>query len=689
MTIDIICDFETASDANLKKVGAWRYAEDPTTEVLCLVCDIPGVPDYYTWRPGQSGANLRDMAEGTERFVSHGGFEQAIWQRIMVEQFGFPPLPPERWHDTQSVCAWKSLPLALEKVSKALHLTTQKDMDGNRLTLSLSKPNKKTGMLDRSPESLARVVEYCKTDVAGELELHRRIGELSEKERDVWLLDQRINHRGVRIDLGFVAACQRVVDAAVGPLTDEFREITGGINPGQVAKIVEWCRGQGVALDNLQKGTINGLLGGSEDDDDEPTLDDGDVSATELEELPGSVRRALEIRGMLGSASVKKLAAMRNCVGYDGRARGLGQYHAAHTGRWGGRILQPQNFPRGDWGRRDIEPGTVVSAILSGCPGTVESALETPAIKAVGDALRFALVADPGKKFISGDFAGIEMRVVLALAGQHDKCALLASGADVYLDMACDIYNKPRGFFNKKEHVPERTIGKNTVLGCGFQMGAAKFHERYCPEQPIEFAERVVDAYRNQWAPMVPELWYGLQGACWSAFNNGYGEHAGCEFRKAADGWCTIDLPSGWQRLWYPEAGLTSDYANKYFRSEDYRVWYDTRATEHQREVANRPNPSYMKYGASGSMRHGFYGGLLTENIVQALARGLLCQAMSRLEKAGYPLVLTVHDECVAEVDEDVDIAPFSGIMAASPTWAQRIGIPIEVEGWEGTRYRK
>ena len=341
----IILDFETASPVDLKACGAAVYAEHPLTEILCLVWRREGGNDFDVWCPFLEEYAalewLRALAEEPDNiFVSHASFEQFIWRAIMVP-LGLPELPPDRWEDTQATAAWKSLPLQLEKLCMVLGLDVQKDMAGRRLTLGLSKTHKKPGMLDRSRESLGRVIEYCKTDVAGEEATLHRLGDLSSGERKVRLLDQEINQRGVRLDMEFVRHAQLVVERATVPLAEEFRDLTGGINPGQRDKVIEWCAGQGVELDNLQKGYLADLLGaGGDDDEDDYEAFAGDAEADHsakgversqfiLGALP-EVRRVLEIRQMLVSASIKKLARMRACVGNDGRAGGLLQYHAAH-----------------------------------------------------------------------------------------------------------------------------------------------------------------------------------------------------------------------------------------------------------------------------------------------------------------------------------------------------------------------
>lgn len=659
-------DFETRSLCDLKKAGAWAYAEHPTTEIMCLSFHVED--REYQWVPGADKKFL-EMIAADDRFifVAHNAmFEQAIWANIMVEQYGFPPIPIERWECTLAVCAHKSLPLALEKAASALGLTVEKDKEGNRLTLAMSRFDKKGYLPELTPEKRDRIAQYCDQDVRVERQIEQRVGRLGTHERKIWMYDQTINQRGVRLDMAFVRAALRVVERATGPLQREFADLTGGIASGQVAKVLEWCRGQGVEVDNLQKGTIEALLGTEEGADDagyESLAGHDNEDGSVLLQLPQAVRRVLTIRQMLGSASVKKLQRMLACVGDDGRARGLLQYHAASTGRWGGRLLQPQNFPRGDDGlRKRATPEQVVDAIMSEDPEYVEAVLGLPAIEAVASALRFALIPDPGKVFLVGDYAGIEMRIVLALAGEYDKCELLATGKDVYLDMANKIYNRTD---LTKDHVAERTIGKNTVLGCGFGMGAAKFHARYCPDQSEDFAYNVVQAYRQQWAPKVPKLWYALDAAALAAVRGQPTTEYGVLYRQEGD-WLTARLPSGWQKLWYFNPQLGRD------------------------EMFNRDCWTYRAMKMGKMVNAKAYGGLLTENAVQALARGLLCGGVQRLEQAGFPVVLTVHDEIVCEVDEgSADLAGFTQLMEQRSPWAETMQIPVHIDKWQGDRYRK
>lgn len=706
MTYRIICDYETASARDLKTCGAAVYAEHWSTEILCLVWRRERGNAFGVWCPWldeyRDLTELRRLAEDPEAiFVSHAMFEQFIWRFIMVPVLGMPPLPPERWEDTQATAAYKSLPLALEKLLKVLGRPTQKDMEGSRLTIGLSRP-KKDGSYDRTTATLGRVVEYCKTDVAGEEDALHALGDVSAGERKVWLLDQEINHRGVKIDLEFVRAAQQVVDRATVPLLTEFRDLTSGINPTQRDKVVEWCKGQGVELESLRKDYLAELLGSDEDGEDDAgyeSLADEELVASDLSGfggasggLPTPVRRVLEIRQMLGSASIKKLARMQACVGSDGRARSLLQYHAAHPGRWGGRLIQPQNFPKGGIVGADGGKVDYIDAILSGDPNSCRfhkkmldgSLAAIEAIETVSMSLPSALVAEEGYVYEVGDYSGIEARIVLALAGQHDKTALIAAGLDAYLSFACDMFHVPQGTYTKDDKAA-RQKGKGGVLGCGFQCGYDSFNYKFLGGKPGQItafgqilnrdfgdpdtAILTVNTYRQQWAPKVVELWNALKWAVKECVAHGRTITVyGCTLRIVGD-FMAIDLPSGWQTVWYYQPAM--------------------RPRETARGVEYQPSYKAMKSGKWITVF--LYGGILCENIVQALARGILVEAMGRLNyREQKQIVLSVHDEAVCEVPEDkADLPRFISAMEERSPWIERMGVPIAVEAWTGSRYKK
>ncbi len=663
MIYPVTLDFETASSCDLKKAGAWRYAEDLTTEILC--CTFGWQGQKWTWIPGLelAPAIWRLIDDQNAIFVAHNaGFEKAIWRRICVPLLGWPDLPNERWHDTMAMCAMRVLPQDLERAMRVLGLEHEKDTEGSKITRALSKPNKR-GYYERAPEVLARVVAYNRADIDSTVDLHQRLGWLPSNERQVWLLDQRINERGVGLDMAFVRAAKRVVAAASRPLELEFGTITGGLATTQTVKIAEWVRAQGVDIPDLKKETLARILGETEDGE-EPEDDPGALRL----DLPDDVRRALGIRQLIGSASIKKLDRMELCVCEDGRARGLIQYHGTGPGLWAGRLFQPQNFPRGtiQIGRAAPNPQTTVDAILTGDAEFIEATIG-PAVEVVVSGLRHAIQAGRGRVLVAGDYAGIQARTVLALAGQHDKTALMAAGADIYLDMAESIFKRK---LTKKENPEERQTGKNSVLGLGFQMGAPKFRLRYAKDQPMEFAENVVRVYRKEWAPGVPKVWYGLEGAAVRAVcDKKTTEAFGIEY-KLEDGWLTARLPSG-RKLWYYNPRPIKKTMP--WDDQDVRLAWTYNA---------------MKMGQWKTIDA--FGGLLTENVVMGMQRDLMVTAGFKLEKNGFPIILNVHDEWVAEPKEaDADLKAFDQIMVDVPDWARQMQIPISVETWAGDRYKK
>jgi len=684
-------DFETAGPVDLKKAGAAVYAENPATEVICLsyqsaAAAAPSIMfgEELHYRPDHPLALL--IANEAILFCAHNVlFEKMIWRRIMMVQYGWPDIPNKRWHCTQSVCAMKVLPLGLDKAAIVLRLNEQKDSVGSALVKKLSKPDRK-GNYDRTEATLSRVYEYCRQDVRAEIELLHRIGPLQASERNVWLMDQRINERGVRIDPDFVSACETVVDQAMRPLVAELSALTGGLAIGQRDKILKWVHGQGVAIPNLQKATIIKLLGENpihdgEDQDDEdegPTVDDA-FDETPLFGVPDHVRRVLDIRRVAGSASIKKLKAIRACLGSDGRVRGAVQYHGAGTGRWAGRLFQPHNFPRPTlkhetWNEKtqkmeavSVDWQLVYEAIMSGDAEHIALLYGDP-IEVVISGLRHCIIASPGRDLNVGDFARIEACIVLAFAGQDDKLALLNDPkSDVYIDMAQVIYGVP---VDKKKDPEKRTVGKQTVLGCGFQMGAPKFQKQYAPHESLDFCKRVISAYRQEWAPEVPKLWYALEeAACATAWDRTPHEAYGVEYR-IEDMWMTARLPSG-RKLYYANPTPV----------KKAMVWDET-------DIRAAWTFNAQKMGRWRIIDA--YGGLLTENVVSGSARDLLSHAMFKCERENLPVVLTVHDEIIAEpLTAHSDAHKLEQIMRDRPRWAIERNVPVFADCWSGGRYRK
>jgi DNA polymerase len=669
-------DFETrnTNDIDLPAVGAFRYAEDPGTEILTLVYrDLDGTTQLWLPELGRCERLAALATDPTVTFVSFGDFEAVLWAKIMVPRFGFPPILVSRWLNTQAVCGYLALPRKLEKVLPVIGSSIVKDQAGNRFTLNLSKRNKKGEHPKITREIQERVHAYNRVDVDGLTAVHNVTGILPERERQVWGLDQAVNGRGLWIDTPFCRGGKQIAESLKDALFAEFAGLTGGLKPTEVEKTREHLKGAGFTLENLQADTIEDAL-------DDLKLDDDDEGRR--------VRRVLQIRLITAPTSLAKLDTMLACTDADGRARGLFQYHGATPGRWSAQLLQPQNLPRPvvDIATDEIE--AMVEAVKTGDPAALlrwtDPEKGIGPIDVLTSALRFALAAVEGTQFGVGDFSMIETCVLLALAGEHDKCRLIAEGADIYRDMAATIFGLNRETFlaipEDKLTVEEqewRRIGKNTILGCGFAMGADTFRRRYCrhmeTEEAKEFTKKTVYTdYRKIWAPRVPRLWYSLEKAARAAMlQPGLTVTAECgiAYRFEPD---AKPLPRLVCRLLngklihYQKARVSPDDLDRW----GYPIW------------------THWAYRRGQWREIQPYGGQLTENVVQALARELLVDAMFRLEERGFPVVMHCHDEIVVEHPE-ITAELMKEIMSERPRWAVELGVPVMVKAWVGRRYRK
>jgi len=652
----IILDFESRSQCDLKRSGAPRYAADATTEILCLCWRIddefieawhPGEPIEATslWRAIRAGATL----------VAHkASFEKSIWRYIMVPDYGWPIVPNSQWHDTLAVCAMKAIPQGLDQATRVLGLKNLKDSAGSRFTVALSKIDKRGYMPTITPETIERVDLYCADDVHAQAGLHRRLGWLPPAERQVWLLDQRINERGFRVDMPLVRAMKAVVDKATVPLAAEYRGLTGGLSFTQGEKTKVWCAEHGFPIPDLQAGTVAGVLGYSPDMDEDDYL-------IEPVAMPDEVRRALSIRQLIGSAAVKKLGAAITCVMDDGRIRDSLQYHGAGTGRWSGRLLQPHNFPRGTI---KAAPEALVAAIMTEDPAHVEE-LFGPPVGAVVSSLKHIIVAGPGRVLVGGDFSQVEFRISTTVAGCKGIVKLMADGGDPYCDLASQIYKRS---ITKADPI-ERDIGKHSVLGLDRGMGPDKFHWKYAAGQTLEFCTEVVRVFRKEWAPEIPTLWRGLMRAATDAVWDKKAHDAYGVRYLVEDQWLTAELPSG-RKLWY-------------FNPQPIR---ETMPWDHT-DVRSGWTYQAQKTGQWRTVKA--FGGQLLNNFAEGFARDLLTTAMFKCEKAGLPVVLTVHDSIIAEpLEKDADVDLLNEIMVDIPDWARQTGVPIKAECWAGDRMK-
>lgn len=643
---------------DLNRAGVYRYAEDPTTDVLCMAYAFDD-EEPELWVPGDQIPDriARHVAGDGELRAWNAAFERIVWRTILGPGYGFPVPRLEQWVCTAAEAAAMALPRSLAATASVLRVPQQKDDDGHRLMLQLSRPrSRNSGVItwwekEDHPEKFRRLYEYCRQDVRTERAIAQRLRRLSDAERQIYLADQRMNDRGVLLDMRLVRAARAIAAEGVRRANTQLTKITdGGVTAvTQIGRLTAWLRGRddAPAIPDLRKSTVRDFLSG---------------------ELPDDVREILEVRAEAGKSSVAKLDAMEACVCKDGRARGLVLYHGASTGRWVGRLIQPQNFPRGTVDH----PERFIERILAGEYDLID--VEAPALSVISSLLRGMFVASPGCRLIVGDYAQIEARVLAWIAEQDDLMEAFRAGAKVYERMAARIYRRPVEEIAKGS--VERQIGKMTVLGCGYQMGWTTFRDQTREQTGIaltdEEAQTAVSAYREM-NDRIVQFWYDINRAAIRAVARpgevtAVGRNG--KIRYVVRGqflWCI--LPSG-RPLAYARPCLEQKVPR--WGGEPRKMLRYTGVNSYTRKWG----PQYA------------YGGLLTENVVQAMARDLLADAMLRLEKAGYPPVLSVHDELGADVPENHgSVEEFAEIMRTTPAWAA--GCPVEVEAWEGSRYRK
>lgn len=668
-------DFETVSDLDLLKVGVYRYVESPHTDIRCMAWafdeDEPEI--WYPGDPFPADVALH-IAAGGEMRAWNAEFERNIWRAVGGPKHGFPEVALEQWFCTAAEAAAMALPRKLEHAAAVCKVGVEKDMVGHRLTIKMSKPRKpkKTepdGLYwhPMTPEIRAAIGSYCKQDVRVEKAMYRCTRRLIPIEREVYMLDQRINTRGVYLDLPLVCASQKIAKQAVDLAIAGLQEITGGMvsGPTKVIALKQWIENQGIAAPSLAKKSVAIML--------------------ENADMPEEVRDAIAFRQEAGKASTKKLDTMRRVVCADSRMKGLKLYHGAGTGRWAGRFVQPDNMPRGEVGK-GVEK--YIEAVMRGAYEEID--ILNPPLVVISSLLRSMLRAAPGHDLLCSDYAAIECRGVNWIAMQDDVLDLFQQGDalpasdkkgkaefDPYRHMAMKM---GRGATPGAVSDKDRQAGKAAELGCGFQMGGAKFvtaaWDVYQVRLDAKEANAAVKIYRET-HPAVVEFWkevnscaLGAVDAPGSVHRCGRNNSIKITYRGA---YLYIILPSG-RPLMYPKPSIVE-------RKVPWGDGSETRPAVQFWGIDQKTHqwcPGYL------------YGGLITENIVQALARDLLADGMCRLDKSGFPPILHVHDEVVAEVPKEYPpeaLAEFEKILRTPPAWAK--DFPIMTEGWRGERYRK
>lgn len=661
--IHLSIDLETYSDVNLKKAGLYRYVQSPAFEILLFAYSLDGAP-----------TQVIDMAQGEKiplevihaltdpqclKHAYNAAFEWYCLSKYMGAQ-----LPPSQWRDTMLHGLYAGYTAGLDATGRALGIPEdkQKLATGKALIRYFCvpcKPTKSNGGRTRNyphhdPEKWELFKTYNGQDVVAEMEIERRLSVFPVPDfvQKQWETDLLINARGVAVDMDFCEGALELGETIRAQLTDEAVQLSGLQNPNSVKQLARWLSAEtGDDITSLRKETIKELLG----------RDNAD-----------HVQRMLEIRQELGKTSTKKYDAIEAAVCDDGRVRGLLQFYGANrTGRWAGRLVQVQNLPRTYTEplefARELVKGRKLDALRTvyGSPNDTLSQL-----------IRTAFVAAPGNVLIDADFSAIEARVISWLADEEWRLEVFRTHGKIYEASASQMFGVPLERIKKGN--PEYSLrqrGKVAELALGYQGGVPAMRQmdtgKLLADLPDEEIKDIVDKWRNT-NPKIRNLWYSFNDAAIRVIQNGGSLRVRCcTFARECD--CirgttcmTVSLPSG-RKLYYVEPSVGENR------------W-------------GGPSITYM--GVNDKNKWGrieTYGGKLVENVVQAIARDCLAQAIEHLEAAGLPVVFHIHDEVVIDTaafdTNDAMLDKVVKIMSTPIPWAE--GLPLGADGWVGAFFKK
>ena len=665
-------DFENRSLAPIKDVGLDNYAKDPSTEVLMLAWAIDD-DEPKLWEP-RLGPMTNELLQGLTdpevlKCAWNYNFEKDIFEFVL----GIT-IPQEQWYDPSVLCAYMSMPTKLSRAGDAFAIQGKKIImppdegvkffsmpkKATKKMLAAGKPARYFKDWDSDPEKWGRFCTYCKMDVVAEREIHYAAlalnSPVTEGEREAWLLDQRMNQTGVYIDQTFVANGKAIAETEANGLVEKLRTITGCENPNSATQLKVWLKTRGYPTPGMV----------------DDSLDTEHVTEALKMDLPEDVHEVFVLKDRLAGSAYKKFASIQDRVSADGRLRDQFVYHGAHTARWSGRGVQLQNLYKPDKAASK-HTDELVQMVLNNCMPVDPFGIQT--MTAVASVIRAAFVASPGNKLVVGDLAQIESRVLAALAGCQTMIDAYAGGHDLYVEFMSWMLQKPAAEIDSDE----RAKGKIVILGSGFGMGPDKFVEYGAgfgitlpleSDDPDELtAKKAIYGFREKYKE-IPELWKALDEAVKNAV-----EFRTCVYVKGMvvngkNPRCLkILLPSG-RFIHYanPKIGMEAGWNGR-----------------------KRKTVTYTAFDSKGVQTKKLYGGLLTENVVQAVARDILLAGMIEAEKAGFTICMTIHDEIAAEVplDSPLGLKDLLACMSKTPTWAEGMGFILAAEGYEGHYYHK
>ena len=643
---NISIDIETFSDQPIQKTGVYRYAESDAFEILLFAYSIDG-GDIQIVDIACGEKIPQDIIDAlTDDTVTKWAFN-ANFERVCLSRYlGYPVgeyLSPSSWRCSMVWSAAMGLPLSLEGVGAVLGLEKQKLTEGKDLIKYFCAPcaptktngNRTRNLPYHTPEKWSAFKKYNARDVEVEMSIQQRLAKYPVPEGvwDEYHIDQEINDRGVMLDMQLVTQAIDIDNRSRMELMTAMRKLTEVENPNSVAQMKAWLAQNGLEIDTLSKKVVAELL----------------------KDAPPELCTVLTLRQQLAKSSVKKYQAMQTAVCSDGRARGMFQFYGANrTGRWAGRIIQMQNLPQNHLSDLAEARGLVRNGDYDGVAMLYEDVPDT-----LSQLIRTAFIPCENNKFIVADFSAIEARVIAWLAGEKWRQDVFAEGGDIYCASASQMFKVPVEKHGVNGHLRQKGKIAELALGYGGSVGALKAMGAIEMGIPEEELQPLVNMWRQS-NPKIVQLWWAVDEAVMDAVKNKtVTKTHGITF-SCRNGMLFITLPSG-RSLAYVKPKIGE----------------------------NKFGGQCITYEGVGSTkkweRIDSYGPKFVENIVQAIARDILCFAMQTLQNCS--IVMHIHDEIVIEANEGVSLKAICEQMAQIPPWAN--GLQLRAEGYECEFYKK
>ena len=651
-------DLETRSDADITKTGVYRYADSPCFDILLFAVSIDDAPvQVYDLAQNDIIPDNILHALADHNVMKHSfnaSFERvciSVWLKRnypeLFHGYGNPQdsvsdyLDPESWRCSMVASAYLGLPLTLAGVGAVLKLEQQKMTEGKALIRYFCVPYDTIHGVPKfrspadAPDKWQIFKAYNKRDVETEMEIEAKISKFPVPQ-SVWeeyILDQKINDRGIQVDMPFVQNAIQIGDTVKKALTEKLSDITGLENPNSVQQMKNWLSGSGLEMQSLGKKEVQ----------------------EQLLTAPAHIREVLQLRQQTSKSSVKKYTAMQNAVCHDHRARGMFQFYGANrTGREAGRIIQLQNLPQNHLPDLEEARDLVLSGDIDALDMLYEDIPDT-----LSQLIRTAFIPKKGYQFIVADFSAIEARVIAWLAGETWRMESFARGEDIYCASASRIFGVPVVKHGENGHLRQK--GKVAELACGYGGSVGAMKAMGADALGLSDAElkQIVTDWREA-SPHIVQLWWDVEAAAMKAVRQKTSAETHGIIFSYESGFLFVQLPGG-RRLAYVKPRIGENR----FGGESITYWGVGTSKRWERLET--------------------YSGKLVENIIQGIARDLLFYSMKTLSNCF--IVGHIHDEIIIECIKDTSLSDICEQMSVTPEWAD--GLLLRADGYECNFYKK